>query len=141
VNSKPLAVILAVLVLIAIVLVFAGQDAAQLRARETLLRDLNVLKPPYRVQLNGRDTTEPAAIVAALRAVTTVPAHHSGPDRPFLLDISDRQYNVLVTLAEDSQRPDEFWVFRTPPKSSPASLGQEVGRITDPNLRRYLAGR
>ena len=139
-----LAVLLAVLgigFLITIVLVFAGQEAARLRAREALLRDLNNLKPTYRVQVNGRDTIEPAAIVAALRAVTTVPAHHSGPERPFLLDISDGEYNLLVTLAEDSQRPHEFWVFRPPPKSSPGSLGQEVGRITDPQLRRYLAGR
>ena len=121
----PLAV-LGIGFLITIVLVFAGQDAAQLRACEALVRDLNILKPTNRVQLNGRDTTEPAAIVTALRAVTTVPAHHSGPERPFLLDISDGEHNILVTLAEDSQRPNEFWVFRPPPKCVYRGIGRPM---------------
>jgi hypothetical protein len=45
---------------------------------------------------------------------------------------------VRVTLAEDSERPDEFWVFRPTPQSSGTSFGQEAGQITDSRLRSYL---
>jgi hypothetical protein len=121
-----------------LVLVFAGQNAAQERVRQALLRDLNELKPPYRVRLDGRDTTDPTAIVRVLRAVTSLPAHHSGPVRPVHLEIGDGEHTVRVTLAEDSQRSDEFWVFRSPRQSSGASLGQEAGQTTDSRLRSYL---
>jgi hypothetical protein len=139
-DAHQMALVVAILVLGLIVIAgFAVSHSVETRAREAVVRDLDGLTSPYRVTLNGRDVSNPSFIVDAIRRVAFVSAHHSGPTRPVRVEITDGTHIAQLTLAQDSERPDEFWILR--PGGGISALppfGQEDGRIHEPGLRPVL---
>ena len=118
---------------VALVLVIWQHDEEERRARRDLRRELDALSAPYRVTVNGDETKspEPEIIVDALRTITPVAAHDSGPEQSVRVVIHDGTRTIEVRLAQDSKRNNEFWVFY--PRGGP-----EAGRITDPRLPGWL---
>ena len=113
--------------------------AAERRARETLLRDLRSLHPPYRVTVNGLTAAEPAAIVEALKTVAPVKVYvHRKSLDPIELVIRDEARTIRLAVAQDSRLWQQFWVS-VPNDSLFRPYGQDAGRVTDWRLAGLLS--
>jgi hypothetical protein len=117
---------------------FLADTWSENRAREALVQ---ATAGSPRVLLNGIPVDDPSVLVTAVRELRHVPAHHSGPTAAVRLDFVTGDDTTSVNLARDSERPDEFWVYRAGPNWNNDSLGQEAGRIESPSLNGYLKSR
>jgi hypothetical protein len=103
---------------------FTGTFIGQLQ----VLHFLDDVPPDVRVLVNQQKVKNPAEVIAALRELRDLPAHHSEPTHPIRLDIYG-QSHLALSLARDSGNPREYWVF------CPRHLitrNNEVGRIITP---------
>jgi hypothetical protein len=90
----------------------AIQNHAEFSARSALLGELSQLKNASHVRVNSRELSEPGPLVVSLRRLNTVRAHHSHPTTPIHVEIRDGVRTVVCVIARDSERQDEYWVFR-----------------------------
>jgi hypothetical protein len=107
-------------------------------ARNTLV-DATAGRP--RVLLNGIPVDDPSVLLIAVGQLHHVGPHHSSPGEPIRLDFVIGHDTTSINLARDSERPDEFWVYRPGPNWHHDPLGQEAGRIESPGLNGYLKSR
>jgi hypothetical protein len=121
-----------------VIVTFAVQNHAQVSARSAILSELSRMRGAYRVRLNDRDVDEGALLVASIRRMRSVPGHHSGPTAPVHVEIRDGERSMNFVIARDSERQDEYWVFRSGKNLQGDPLGQEAGRVLDTELSRYL---
>lgn len=138
-NLPTWVVALIPVAIILVVLVFAVERAAEQRARGQVFGELRTLSKPYRVPLDGRELRDGSGVLAAVRRANHVNSHHSHPTQPIEVEINDGTHAVRIVIARNSQNADEYWVFRPGRNLLGHSLGQEMGRVTDPSLWRYLA--
>jgi len=124
---------------ILVTLAFAVPQAAEQRARQRVLHDLDSLSAAYRVVLNNEEVSDGTEIVAAVMRVRHINAHHSGPMVPITVQIGDGPRVVRLIIARDSKNPDEYWMFRPGDNILGDPLGQELGRVVDPSLTAYFS--
>lgn len=98
------------------------------KAREAVLSALNDLSPNASVTING-ETWPQAPVVEALRGLQQLEAHHSYPLEALRVEIRDGDKTVELVVAEDSQRADEYWVYRAGRDYHNDPHGTFVGRI------------
>ena len=79
------------------------------------------------VSVDGRIVPDSAGVLAALRAVDELPAHHSSPTRALAVVISCPPRQLTLWVARDSSDPREYWVFFP----SPSKLGRRFALKTD----------
>lgn len=105
------------------------------RARLALVERLDHLDGPYTVRVNGTAVRNPEAVVAALREVRELPAHHSSPEMRLQVEVEGKGGSVTMILARDSDVAREYWVYlpSDDPVGNPPG-GQEIGRVTTPAL-------
>jgi hypothetical protein len=83
--------------------------------------------------VNQQKVKNPVEVIAALRELRDLPAHHSEPTHPIRLDIYD-QSHLALSLARDSDNPREYWVFY--PRHW-ITRNNEVGHIITPVFDAY----
>src|SRR5690348_7985796 len=64
------------------------------------------------VAIDGRRLSDPSTVLAALRDMKAFPAHHSSPGTPIHLSLTGGPHQVEISIARDSEHPNEFWVYR-----------------------------
>lgn len=120
------------LVILVILLVAVGwgllmfEDFMEGRARDAVLRALNDLSPNATVTINGQ-TGQKEPVLEALRAVHHVESHHSSPLMPIHVDVHDGDKTINLVVAQDSERPDEYWVYRPGRNYRNDPLGEFMG--------------
>ena len=122
----------AVIVIILIILVGWGllgyEQLTEKRAREAVLSALNDLSPNAGVTIDG-EARRQALVLEALKGLKHVEAHHSYPLKPLEVEIHDGNKSIKLVVAQDSDRPSEYWVFRPGPNFHNDPLGEFLGRI------------
>lgn len=128
-RLQTAAVIAAPFFLLLFVLVLALQLGAEQRARARFLIDLNVLRPPSTVQLDGRTLSESELFLMAVRGVHHIQPHHSHPTDAITVRAADGERSLTFLLSQDSERPEEFWLEYD---------GSDTGRVVDQRLRSIM---
>jgi hypothetical protein len=110
-----------------IILLVGYRHVQEGRARS---RVLNVLEAPdsdFVVTVDGRVWPHNNGVLAAIRGVRSRAAHHSAPDHAIYVVIRGKRGDLELTLARDSDVPEEYWVFWTSQEGDQNRL--EIGRI------------
>lgn len=95
-------------------------------------RVLEVLNDPGThpaVVVNGVTLANGDQVLAALKDLASLPAHHSHPVQTLVLDIHSSRGELRLNLGRDSGDKHEYWVF------SPAywfTTRNEIGRLRTP---------
>lgn len=77
------------------------------------------------------ETNEIIPLFSQLQRVAVVPAHHSSPTSPVIIEFWTHGQKYRYQVARDSQRADEYWVLET---ERAGESGREIGRIESPEL-------
>jgi hypothetical protein len=96
------------------------------RARDTVLSALNELSPNATVTING-EAREQAPVLQALRRIHHVESHHSYPLKPIEIEVRDGAKTIKLIVAQDSERPDEYWVYQPGRNYHNDPLGEFLG--------------
>jgi hypothetical protein len=110
----------------------AGETSREI-AHGQVLDKLDSLKSDYHVSINGKAAPNPDQILATLKTLDWLSAHHSSPTKRINVEISDHS-RIVLSLARDSANPREYWVFY-PEYYITAS--NEIGRIITPLFDEY----
>ena len=107
-------------------------SATTLSRREVLkfISDAHALN----VYVNSQPAPNSDEIVAALKTLQPVAAHHSHPTRRIKVELHSDNGVVTIECGRDSANPEEYWVFY--PKYDVTS-SNEIGRITTSALDSY----
>ncbi len=97
------------------------------RARETVLRALSELSPNATVTING-EARQKEPVLEALRRVQHIDSHHSSPLAAIQVDVRDGNKTITLVVAQDSERSDEYWVYRPGRNYHNDPLGEFIGR-------------
>ena len=105
------------------------------RARSSIQTRLEHIGSPYSVRINSTTVQNPEAIVAMLKGIGDEFAHHSHPEKRFLVYVEGKGGSVTIILNRDSGRRTEYWVYLPDdgPIGNPPG-GREIGHITTPLL-------
>lgn len=114
---------------------FLADYAGERRLQRRLANDLRAATG---VELAGQPVQSSGPLLLALGQIGSIPAHHSGPTEPIPLRILSQRDTIQLTLARDSERPHEFWVFEGQPDPSRSSLGRYAGSVTSADLDAFL---
>jgi len=106
------------------------EQVAERRAGNDFRREVD---SATQMSVNGRRVENPSILVAPLRLVDHVAAHHSHPLEPIRIDLGSRNTKTYVVIARDAERPTEFWAF-LPGRGRADRPGQEAGRIVSKDL-------
>jgi len=118
---------------IALAITMAAAQTSEEIAHNQILDELDALKGDYGVSINGRVAENPTQVVAMLKKLDWLHAHHSSPTRRITVQISDDP-DIVLQLARDSSNPKEYWVFY--PKYF-ITRSNEIGRIITPLFDAY----
>jgi hypothetical protein len=122
------------LVILVILIILVGwgslwyEKRTENRAREVVLNALNDLSPNASVTIDG-EPTQQAPVLEALKRLQHEEAHHSYPLKPIQVEIRDGSKTIKLVVAQDSERPHEYWVFRPGPNYHNDPLGEFLGGI------------
>lgn len=133
-NSEPEFPVKSAVVFVgaALLTLLVALSATSLSRREVLefLRDAQALN----VYVNSRPAPNADEIVAALKTLQPVAAHHSHPTRMIKIELHSDNRVVTIECGRDSANAQEYWVFY--PKYGITS-NNEIGRITTSALDSY----
>ncbi len=96
------------------------------RARDAALSGLNNLSAGATVTINGQPR-QTAPVLEALRRVQHIDSHHSSPLTPIEVNILDGSKTITLVVAQDSERPNEYWVYRPGRNYHNDPLGEFIG--------------
>jgi len=102
-------------------------------SRRELLEFINDARA-LNVYVNSQPAPNSDEIVAALKTLQPVAAHHSHPTRTIKIELHSDNGVVTVECGRDSANAEEYWVFY--PKYGVTS-DNEIGRITTSALNSY----
>ena len=103
------------------------EDFMERRARDAVLSALNDLSPNATLTINGH-IRQKEPVLEALRKVQHIEPHHSYPLVPIQVDVRDGAKTITLVVAQDSERPDEYWVYRPGRNYHNDPLGEFIGR-------------
>jgi hypothetical protein len=114
---------------------FTADSVSEDRAREQLL---DAVSRATAVRFEGRTLDQSSAILAVLKSLHHVAAHHTGPTNPLRLELVAGSTASAITIARDADTPGEYWVYRPGSNWHNDPLGAEAGRITNVSLDTLL---
>ena len=117
---------------------FLAEDISERRAQRELL---GAVSRASIVVVNGQPIPESAVALAAFRGIRHVPSHHSSPTSPIHIELRDGQTSAAITIARDSDRPNEFWVYLPGSNWHNDALGRDAGRVVSEPLGTLLRDR
>ena len=103
------------------------EEFVEKRARDAVLSALSDLSPNATVTMNG-EARQTAPVLEALRRVQHIESHHSYPLKPIEIEVRDGAKTIRLVVAEDSERPDEYWVYQPGRNYHNDPLGEFLGR-------------
>jgi len=118
--------------------VFIAERVSENKAAD---RVREAVRTASRARVNGEDIPDPKILLATLRLVDHIPAHHSHPTTPIRIDLVHGSSSAPIVIARDSERPMEFWTYLPGPNWHHDALGQSAGRITSSDLDAFLRKR
>jgi hypothetical protein len=128
--------ILVVLGLLAVFGIIAFEQMNEDRARAEVLSALNDISPNASVTINGK--AQPIMqVLEALRTLHHVDPHHSSPGQPIRVQIRDGSKTIDLVVARDSERFQEYWVFKPGWNYHNNPLGEELGAIQTDVFKDY----
>jgi len=95
-------------------------------AREQVHSRIDSLSPNYIVLVNGVVVRNSRDLLHAFDDLHWEWGHHSHPTKKISVVISDQSGRIALTLARDSEYPQEYWVFLP---NYWITSGTEIGRI------------
>ena len=119
-------------VILAILLIFVGlgslmfEEFMETRARDAVLSALNDLSADATITVNG-EPRQTAPVLEALRRTQHIESHHSYPLKPIEVEIRDGTKTIKLVVAQDSERSDEYWVYRPGRNLHNDALGEFLG--------------
>lgn len=133
-NAEPAFPVKSAVVFVgsALLILFIVLSATSLSRREVLefISDAQTLN----VYVNNQPASNSDEIVAALKTLQPVAAHHSHPTRMIKIELHSDNRVVTIECGRDSASAQEYWVFY--PKYGITS-NNEIGRITTSALDSY----
>jgi hypothetical protein len=116
----------------ALLTLLVALSVTSLSRREVLkfISDAQALK----VYVNNQPASNSDEIIAALKTLQPVTAHHSHPTRMIRIELHSDTGVVTIECGRDSANAQEYWVFY--PKHGITS-NNEIGRITTSALNSY----
>ncbi len=114
---------------------FIVDSVSEDRAREQLL---DAVSRATTVRFEGHTLAQSGAILAVLKSLHHVAAHHTGPAKPLRLELVAGSTASAITIARDADTPGEYWVYRPGSNWHNNPLGAEAGRITNASLDTLL---
>jgi hypothetical protein len=102
------------------------EEFVEKRARDAVLSALSDLSPNATVTING-EARQTAPVLEALRRVQHIESHHSYPLKPIEIEVRDGAKTIRLVVAEDSERPDEYWVYQPGRNYHNDPLGEFLG--------------
>jgi hypothetical protein len=114
---------------------FLADYLSEMQARKHLLAAVDRSSG---VILNGEPVTDTSVVLGALRTLAHAPSHHSSPTEPILLELLTSSDTVSIVIARDSERPEEFWVYRSGANWHNDPLGQDAGRVVSSDFDKFL---
>jgi hypothetical protein len=78
------------------------------------------------VKVNGKEYRQSTTFLKNLNNISQSPGHHSSPTKSIQIELISPNGNRLLTLMQDSEIKNEFWVFVDNYKNSSKN---EIGRI------------
>ena len=114
---------------------FLADDLSEQRAQREVLR---AVSHATIVVVNGQPIRESAVALAALRTIRHVSAHHSSPTSPIHVQLRDGRSSTALTIARDSDQPNEFWVYLPGSNWHNNALGRDAGRVVSEPLGTLL---
>jgi hypothetical protein len=127
----PLTLAMFALVVVGIIAERVSED----RVREQLF---DAISRATTVRFEGRTLANSDSVLAVLRTIHYVWAHHTSPADPINLELVTGSKAYSITIARDSRTLGEYWVFRSGPNRYDNPLGEEAGRITNASLETLL---
>ena len=109
---------------IAVILVLS--DVMRSAARDKFRGFLDELSADVKVTINGQTAEKPNQIIAELKKIVPLTAHHSHTTKKIRLEVANRNETLRLVLGRDSRNAQEYWVFY--PKYRYTSRN-EIGRI------------
>ena len=103
-------------------------------AHEEVLHGVNSLRDSCTISVNGHLMEDPGVLLYALRELRWTLGHHSHPTRNLDVKISGQTQSITLSVARDSENPQEYWVFA--PRYWITSR-TDIGRIKTSALDRY----
>jgi len=76
-----------------------------------VLRNLEAVKPPCRILINGKTADNADVVLATLQTLDWLPARHSNPTKRINREITDHAPHLILSPARDSGDPQEYWVY------------------------------
>ena len=138
-DRKAIGLAISCLVIFALVGAwFWAEDLSEDRARRELLRAVSHAST---VTVNGQPLADPSVALGALRGTTHVPGHHSSPMSPIHFELRDGHTSTAITVARDSDHPDEFWVYLPGSNWHNSPMGRDAGRAVSEPLGMLLHDR
>ena len=95
--------------------------------RLQVLSFINSLPSQYTVFINGKLIQNAEEVLATLRTVAPITAHHSHPTSRLHIEVRTTSHCLQLELGRDSGISQEYWVFN--PSYDVTALN-EIGRIT-----------
>lgn len=102
------------------------EEYTERRARDTVLSALSDLSPNATVTING-EARQQVPVLQALRRIHHVESHHSHPLKPIEIEIRDGAKTIKLIVAQDSERPNEYWVYQPGRNYHNDPLGEFLG--------------
>jgi hypothetical protein len=123
---------------ILVILGIATDSSEKNESRKAIVGPLSRISAQYDVAINGRRIPDAPFVIRAIRDLRDGIPHHSHPLTPMTVRVFDEKTAVEFVIARDSDRPDEYWIFRPGPNAAGDPRGREIGRVMDPQLTAYL---
>jgi hypothetical protein len=105
---------------------FCAAGISENVSRDVILETLESLKSPTSVLVDGKAPPNEDEIIAELKKLAPLRAHHSHPTRQISVEISSGSDRLVLSLGRDSGNPREYWVFDP---NHRITRSNEVGRI------------
>jgi hypothetical protein len=129
-EERPKWVFAGLIVVVLIILAGWGslffEKYTEERARDAVLSALSDMSLNATATVNG-EARQQASVLQALRRVHHVESHHSYPLKPIEIEIRDGAKTIRLIVAQDSERPDEYWVYRPGRNYHNDPLGEFLG--------------
>lgn len=134
-SPKEFPLISTLLVIVPLVSVSVYVGTVKESDREAVVQSLRSIPSGSIVLVDDHLAKDSEAILAALKSVRPVGAHHSHPTEMLWIEIQTQTGSTVLSLGRDSQLPQEYWVFSSP--LFEASSGNGIGRIETSTLDAY----
>jgi hypothetical protein len=120
---------------IPILIMFLFSNIIQLKERQRILSWLDQNSTNVTISVNNSVNTNTVPLIAELKSIHPVSAHHSHPTRSYRIELRGKTDTLLLDAARDSSTPNEYWIFSPLYRTT---SNNEIGRIRSESFTALL---